>query len=1082
MEGENFPRGRGRGRGRGGGGGRGGYDPSQQVQGGSGGGRGGRGSGSQRGGHNQAPAQNQWEQQRPRGQGPADQRPQQQWARIPVSQGGGAPSGGPQRPQFQQSQSPQPNYGSNRGPAPWGGAGRPPPQQSQSQSGGGWGPRPRAWSQRPPIQQQPPQYGGDSGPTLQQPQSGPQGTGPTGGPPPSVWSGKPRGVSMVSSPSPPPTASNHPQAQSQPQSQSFQMSSVPTEVGARTLSSESSKNKLQPIKRPDTGTIATRKINLLVNHFRVTFRPETTIMHYDVAVNQVNSENQPLKKSISKSLLSIIRKQLFNDNPQGFPVDMTTYDGEKNIFSVVPLPTGEFKVVLSGDDESKSRTFMFTIKLVGELKYSKLKDYLSGVVSHLPREILQAMDLVMKDNPTKSRYIVGRSFFSKQYTEDLVPGIAAHRGFQQSLKPTSQGLALCLDYSVLAFRKPLAVLEFLHQYIDGFRLDQFNFFRKKVAAALIGLKVNVTHRRCSQKFIISNLTEKNTGQLTFVLTDPDGNSPARELYLVDYFLEKHGKKIVHTNIPCLDIGKGRYVPMEFCILIGGQIFPKENLDKDTGIFLKKLSLPPPEERRRTINAMVKASDGPSGDVSKNFGIGVEHDMTQVVGRILPPPKVKLGGSYMVSINDRCQWNLVGKTVVAGTPVERWALIDFTISHNYNKLRPHDFIANLKRRSKNMGIHMEDPLIYQGVPMRELSSVTLVENLLNHVVDSVKKKTQAKLQIIVCVMPGRDNGYKYLKWVSETKIGVVTQCCLSGTFNKGRDQDLANLCKKINAKLGGSNFELHGRLPHFQGQEHVMFIGADVNHPAARNVTCPSIAAVVGTVNWPAANRYAARVCPQKHRTETILNFGSMCSDLVYAYAKTNNVRPMRIVVFRDGVSEGQFEIVLNEELIDMKKKIYTEDYQPPITFIVAQKRHQTRLFLQNRNDGGASANVPPGTVVDTTVVHPSDFDFYLCSHYGSLGTSKPTHYYALWDENRFTSDGLQKLIYDMCFTFARCAKAVSLVPPVYYADLVAYRGRMFQEVVNENQNAGSSSSSSGPSFKHEFYNLHPDLKNIMFFI
>jgi len=28
------------------------------------------------------------------------------------------------------------------------------------------------------------------------------------------------------------------------------------------------------------------------------------------------------------------------------------------------------------------------------------------------------------------------------------------------------------------------------------------------------------------------------------------------------------------------------------------------------------------------------------------------------------------------------------------------------------------------------------------------------------------------------------------------------------------------------------------------------------------------------------------------------------------------------------------------------------------------------------------ANIPPGTVVDKTIAHPHEFDFYLCSHQG----------------------------------------------------------------------------------------------------
>ncbi|KAJ0446175.1 putative Piwi domain, ribonuclease H-like superfamily [Helianthus annuus] len=71
---------------------------------------------------------------------------------------------------------------------------------------------------------------------------------------------------------------------------------------------------------------------------------------------------------------------------------------------------------------------------------------------------------------------------------------------------------------------------------------------------------------------------------------------------------------------------------------------------------------------------------------------------------------------------------------------------------------------------------------------------------------------------------------------------------------------------------------------------------------------------------------------------------------VCTYAKVNKVKPNKIVVYRDGVSDGQFEMVLNKEMVDMKKAIYTEHYRPFVTFVVAQKRHTTRLSEQRQRD------------------------------------------------------------------------------------------------------------------------------------
>ncbi|KAI6703265.1 hypothetical protein NL676_012401 [Syzygium grande] len=470
------------------------------------------------------------------------------------------------------------------------------------------------------------------------------------------------------------------------------------------------------------------------------------------------------------------------------------------------------------------------------------------------------------------------------------------------------------------------------------------------------------------------------------------------------------------------------------------------------------------------------------------------NMTKVVGRVLEPPELKLaapnGKAIKIEVDkDKCHWNLMGKCVVDGKPIERWGIVDFSAS-DQNRVKYEPFIQKLISKCRSLGIRMEEPLFYQDAAMSMLSNVVRLTELLEAVNDSACRVKRGRPQFILCVMSRRDIGYKNLKWICETPVGLVTQCCLSMRANKANDQYLTYLALKINAKLGGSNVELFNPFPHINDEGHVMFLGADVNHPASRDMISPSFAAVVGTTNWPTANRYAARVQPQLHRQEKIVNIGEICLELVEIYARLKRVRPGKLVLFCDGVSDSQFNMVLNEELQDLKKAFAEKDYKPTITIIMAQKRHQTRLFLEDV-DGVPIVNVPPGTVVDTIVVHPFEFDFYLCSHYGGIGTSKPTHYHVLWDEHRFSSDHLQKLIYNLCFTFARCTKPVSLVPPVYYADLAAYRGRLYHKAAMEhspNSMASSFSSKASTLFssvgsnEERFYKLHADVENMMFFI
>ncbi|CAM8927174.1 unnamed protein product [Rhodiola kirilowii] len=861
------------------------------------------------------------------------------------------------------------------------------------------------------------------------------------------------------------------------------------------VAGQDGQSQLVPIKRPDRGgTASKRQTSIIVNHFRVDYNCSVIIRHYDV---DIKPEQQGRIVRIKKSDFRQIRNQLSKDAPDQFPMSRTVYDGEKNLYSCVELPTGEFKVKFSEAEDREGKTYIVKVKLVNQFDLSKLRDYLSGSLYTIPREVMQGLDVMFKEHPSRHLIMSGGCFYPPGFNanDGIDYGIIASTGFQHSLKPTSQGLALCLDYSVAPFWKAMGVLEFLQEYLGNFKISDFKSRRREVERVLIGMKVQVTHRKTSQKFIIRELTVKDTRHLSFRFKDPAGSSPERDVLLTDYFMKTYEHRIQYLDVPCLELGrkdKPNHVPMECCKIVPGQRFPKERLGIHAANKLKDKSVVSPSVRMNTINSMLHWENGPcGGDVIGNFGIDVDKRMTKLKGRVIGPPELKIGSPQgrpsTVHVNqESCHWNLDKKCVLEGKSIDRWAMINFGSSLNANM-----FIPALIQRCKNLRIHMDDCPVYQSAHMGVLSNAQELHNLLEKVSKDTEKEKKGKPQIIICAMAKKHDGYKLIKWISETEIGTVTQCCLAERANKGNDQYLANLAMKINAKLGGSNMELLNHLPRFEREKHVMFVGADVNHPSRGDETIPSIAAVVATMNWPGANRYAARVQPQAHRCETIVNFAEMCFDLVRSYEGVNGRRPDRIVIFRDGVSDGQFDMVLNQELAGLKTIFKMQGYSPTLTLIVARKRHPTRLFLEDMRQGGRSGNILPGTVVDTTIVHPTEFDFYLCSHQGLLGTSKPTHYHVLLDDHGFSSDDLQKFIYYLCFTFARCTKPVSLVTPVYYADLVAYRGRMYYEALQSFQSPASMASSSSSrssasvttvSFNPNLMKLHGNLENSMFFI
>jgi len=187
----------------------------------------------------------------------------------------------------------------------------------------------------------------------------------------------------------------------------------------------------------------------------------------------------------------------------------------------------------------------------------------------------------------------------------------------------------------------------------------------------------------------------------------------------------------------------------------------------------------------------------------------------------------------------------------------------------------------------------------------------------------------------------------------------------------------------------------------------------------------------------------AEIRAQENRKELIEGFGSMLKGLIERFKQSNPAtRPDRFLVYRDGVSEGMFENVKRAEIDAIRQTCasMSSTWKPAVTYVAVQKRHHTRFFPIDRN-ADRSGNCLPGTVIETTITHPYQYDFFLLSHKGIQGTSRPTHYQVLHDDFGFQPDELQLLTYRLCYTYGRCTRAVSVVPPVFYADQCGYRVR-----------------------------------------
>ncbi|KAJ8559744.1 hypothetical protein K7X08_003802 [Anisodus acutangulus] len=847
--------------------------------------------------------------------------------------------------------------------------------------------------------------------------------------------------------------------------QQFQQLAVQPEAAAtQAIPPASSKSMRFPL-RPGKGSNGTSCI-VKANHFFAEL-PDKDLHQYDVSITP-EVPSRGVNRAVMKQLVKLYRESHLGKR-------LPAYDGRKSLYTAGPLPfvQKEFKITLTDDDDGpggarREREFKVVIKLAARVYLHHLEMFLQGRQADAPQEALQVLDIVLRELPTSRYCPVGRSFYSPDLgrRQPLGEGLESWRGFYQSIRPTQMGLSLNIDMSSTAFIEPLPVIDFvshlLNRDISSRPLSDAD--RVKIKKALRGVKVEVTHRgNMRRKYRISGLTSQATRELTFPV-DERGTMKA----VVEYFRETYGFVIRHTQLPCLQVGntqRPNYLPMEVCKIVEGQRYSKRLNERQITALLK-VTCQRPQEREGDILQTVRHNAYADDPYAKEFGIKISEKLAQVEARILPAPWLKY---HDTSREKDClpqvgQWNMMNKKMVNGGTVNNWICINF--SRNVQDSVARGFCSELAQMCHISGMSFNPDPVLPPVSARP-DEVERVLKTLFHDAMTYLQPHGRELDLLIVILPD-NNGSLYgdLKRICETDLGIVSQCCLTKHVFKMSRQYLANVTLKINVKVGGRNTVLvdaiSRRIPLVSDCPTIIF-GADVTHPHPGEDSSPSIAAVVASQDWPEITKYAGLVSAQAHRQELIQDLyktwqdpargtvtGGMIKELLISFHRATRQKPQRIIFYRDGVSEGQFYQVLLFELDAIRKACASlePNYQPPVTFVVVQKRHHTRLFANNHRDRNAvdrSGNILPGTVVDSKICHPTEFDFYLCSHAGIQGTSRPAHYHVLWDENNFTADALQSLTNNLCYTYARCTRSVSIVPPAYYAHLAAFRARFYME-------------------------------------
>jgi aubergine-like protein len=241
--------------------------------------------------------------------------------------------------------------------------------------------------------------------------------------------------------------------------------------------------------------------------------------------------------------------------------------------------------------------------------------------------------------------------------------------------------------------------------------------------------------------------------------------------------------------------------------------------------------------------------------------------------------------------------------------------------------------------------------------------------------------------------------------------------------------LMSICTKMviqmNTKQGGEPWGINNPM------KNIMVLGYDVHHAGLGGGI--SVGAMTATVN-PSLGRYYSTIdrLPAE-RQEIATTVAKMFDKCLRAYAVRNGGQlPARLMMYRDGVGEGQLLDVKETEVTAMEEKIkivYGEAKQaiPKFIYLIVNKRINTRLFQAHH--GGSYNNPMPGLIVDDVVTRPERYDFFLVSQTARQGCVSPTYYNVIHDTSGLTPEQVQMFTYRLCHLYYNWSGTVAVPGP-----------------------------------------------------
>ncbi|XP_056389515.1 piwi-like protein 1 [Hyla sarda] len=743
---------------------------------------------------------------------------------------------------------------------------------------------------------------------------------------------------------------------------------------------------IEHVKESKSG-VSGRSIQLRTNHVKLVSRPQWVLYQYHVDYNP-QMESRALRSALLYHHDELIGKA-------------RAFDG-----TVLFLPRRLNKISEVFSSTRSGEKVKITITLTNELPPTSPTCF--HFYNIIFRKLLKMMNMKQ----------IGRNYYNPNDSIDVkAHKLAVWPGFTASILQYETNIMLSIDVShkVLRSETVLNVMHNLHLKIGPHHF--FDACSKELIGQIVLTKYN------NRTYRIDDINWDFTPESFFKKSD------GSDISFIDYYKTQYNKDITDLKQPAIihnpkkvkGPGKMQAGPIilipEFCYLTGltDRMRSDFNVMKDLATHTRLA----PEQREGQVGRFLQYihKDDNVQKELRDWGLNFDTKLLSFTGRVAPAEKILLLNKAVDYNPQSADWSrdLKGTCLIHVKHMNNWLLI-YT-RRNYDAANA--FTQNLFKVSQQLGIRMSQAAMIE------------VDDSTDAYVRVLQQRVRPDTQMVVCLLSSnRKDRYDAIKKYLCTECPVPSQCVLARTLSK--PQTIFSVALKIalqmNCKMGGELWSVEIPL------KDLMIVGIDCYHDTLAGKR--SIAGFVASLNQ-GMTRWFSRCILQDQKQEIVDGLKVCMQAALNAWHACNKTLPSRIIIYRDGVGDGQLKTLVNYEIQQFVDCINAagKDYNPRLSVIIVKKRISARFFADM---GGRLQNPPPGTVVDVEVTRPEWYDFFIISQSVRQGTVSPTHYNVVYDKNNLKPDYMQRLTYKLCHLYYNWPGVIRVPAPCQYAHKLAF--------------------------------------------